>query len=420
MRTRTRSILPALLAAALAPAPAPAQLPPAKVVVSPVIEREVRAGQVFVGTVVPLRTSTVGSAVSGRVDELLVNEGDRVEKGQPLARLRTKMIEAELAAARADLAMRKAELTELENGYLPDEIEQARSRHAAAEASARFRKLRHERLAATTDTSTRDEIDEALALSDQAVAAVREAKATLKLLEDGPRKERIAQAQARFDSQEAEVARLEEQLDRHSILAPFDGHISAEHTEVGQWLLQGAPIAEVVEISSVDVEVPVPEDYIGFLRKGDRVRVEVGAIADEVFMGEVALIVPRANERTRTFPVKVRVRNREEDDHVLLKAGMFARVMFPVGRTQPALLASKDAIVLGGPSPRIFIFEPDAADASRGKVRLVPVELGVAEGGLIQMKGDLAAGESVVVEGNERLRPGQEVLAAAVKEGRAP
>jgi RND family efflux transporter MFP subunit len=416
-RNARRLCLLASAAAASAPLAAPAQLPPARVVVAPVIEREVRAGQSFVGTVVPLRTSTVGSAVGGRVEEFLVNEGDRVTKGQPLARLRTRIIEAELAAARADLEMRKAELAELVNGYLPDEIEQARARHAAAEASATFRKLRHERLAATADTSTKDEIDEALALSDQAAAAVREAKATLKLLEDGPRKERIAQARARVESQDAEVGRLQEQLDRHTIVAPFDGHVSAEHTEVGQWLLMGAPVAEVVEISSVDVEVPVPEDYIGFLEKGLKVRVEVGAVPDEVFLGEVALIVPRANERARTFPVKVRVQNREDEARVLLKAGMFARVFFPVGNAQPALLASKDAIVLGGPTPRIFVFEPDPGEDAKGKVRLVPVELGVAEGGLIQMKGELAAGQAVVVEGNERLRSGQEVLASAVKGG---
>jgi multidrug efflux pump subunit AcrA (membrane-fusion protein) len=99
-------------------------------------------------------------------------------------------------------------------------------------------------------------------------------------------------------------------------------------------------------------------------------------------------------------------------ENALLKSGMFARVSLPVGKSESAILVSKDALVFGGESPMVFIADPDSKNPKQGKVRPVPVEMGVAQDGLIQVKGPLKAGEWVVVQGNERLRPGQEVLLA--------
>jgi multidrug efflux pump subunit AcrA (membrane-fusion protein) len=115
--------------------------------------------------------------------------------------------------------------------------------------------------------------------------------------------------------------------------------------------------------------------------------------------------------RSRTFPVKVRVENEITAAGPLLKSGMLARVVLPTGKTQEALLVPKDALVLGGrEGPVVFVFQPDTANHTQGTVRPVVVQLGVAEGSWIQVSGALEAGQRVVSEGNERLRPGQEVV----------
>jgi RND family efflux transporter MFP subunit len=126
-----------------------------------------------------------------------------------------------------------------------------------------------------------------------------------------------------------------------------------------------------------------------------------------VFTGQVAFVVPQADVRTRTFPVKIRVKNEITDRGPLLSSGMYARVTLPTGEKQQALLVPKDALVLGGPQPMVYVV--DTVDARQGKVKSVPVELGVASGHLIQVKGPLEPGKMVVVQGNERLRPGQDV-----------
>ena len=88
---------------------------------------------------------------------------------------------------------------------------------------------------------------------------------------------------------------------------------------------------------------------------------------------------------------------------------MLARVTLPVGAPASALMVPKDAIVLGGPSPIVFAVVPAKDKATPHTVRLVPVQLGVVDDNLIQVKGDLKPDEQVVHQGNERLRPGQPI-----------
>ena len=106
--------------------------------------------------------------------------------------------------------------------------------------------------------------------------------------------------------------------------------------------------------------------------------------------------------------MKVRVQNRIENDQPLLKAGMFARVTLSVGKPTPCVLVPKDAVVLGGPTPLVFVA---AGGGGKTMVKAVPVTLGPAQGAWIAAIGDLKEGDQVIVEGNERVRPGQEVRA---------
>jgi multidrug efflux pump subunit AcrA (membrane-fusion protein) len=88
---------------------------------------------------------------------------------------------------------------------------------------------------------------------------------------------------------------------------------------------------------------------------------------------------------------------------------MFARVWLPVDRKSDVLVVPKDALVLGGPSPVVFVIDPETKE-SKAKARPVPVQLGIATESWIEVKGELKPGQQVVVEGNERLRPGGEVI----------
>ncbi|MFG0334691.1 MAG: biotin/lipoyl-binding protein, partial [Maioricimonas sp. JB049] len=162
------------------------------VIVSRVVEQDVRTGQTFVGTILPEKRATIGSAVGGRVVEFPVDEGDRVEEGQTLAQLLTNTINLELDAAQAELELRKHELEELENGTRPEEVAQARAQMEAARTALTFSEKRLERiqrLAARGDAATQDQLDESIAGRDNARATLEERTAAYELAVAGPRKE---------------------------------------------------------------------------------------------------------------------------------------------------------------------------------------------------------------------------------------
>lgn len=380
--------------------------PPSKVFVESVRVDTVNEPRTFVGTTLPLRKSLVGSAAPGRIEEYLINEGDFVQKGQPIAKLRIGIIQAEVNAAKAELRVRQAALAELEKSFL-DEVEQGRAKLKLTEAMRDYRRAKRDRSLSLGAAVSKELLDEDIALATQAEASVLEAQAAVRLLEGGPREQKTEQARARVEVQQAEVERLSEQLNRHTMFAPFDGYVTAEHAEVGQWVMQGDPVAEIVELAQIDVQINVLEDFVGGLDPSVSGTVEIAAARRAPFEGSIAIINPQADARARTFPVKVRVENTIEPQGPLIKAGMFARVTLPVGQPKELPLVPKDAVVLGGTSPLIYVVDQKGGQSS---VRPVPVTLGISRGLWITVGGaDLKAGDLVVVEGNERLRPMQEV-----------
>lgn len=402
----------------------PPALPPASVVVAPVIQREVSAGQTFVGGAMPSRKSIVGSAVEGRVEKLFVNDGEPVVRGepdasgqqlgQPIAQLLTDTISLEVAVAAAEKLLREQELAELEAGTRAEEIAQAKAKLASAEALKEFAKSRHARVKALFEqgeTTSREEFEESLSVFLAADQNQIAAQAAHEMAVAGPRQEQIEQARARLQMATEAWKRLESQKAKYTIRAPFDGYVVAKRTELGEWVKQGDPVMEVVDLDPIEIEVTVPEVYIRHVRLGGQVTVRFDALPEDSFTGEVARIVPAADLRSRTFPVKVRLANPQGDDGHLIKAGMLARVTLAVGPAVQAILVPKDALVLGGPQPIVMavVYDPKAKVTT---VRPVPVQLGVAEGNLIQVSGDLQPGQEVVVVGNERVRPGQPIQAA--------
>ncbi len=399
------------------------------VVAAEVVQEQVSAGQSFVGTVRPLKRVTIGSAVDGRVVEFPIEVGQRVEEGGTLAQLLTDTISLEVQAAEAELELREQELAELTHGSRPEEIEQTRARMEAAAASRGYlakRRARVEKLYSDNATSE-DLLQEAVSQSLAADETYLDAKAAWDLAVAGPRDEKKAQAQARHDLQRAVVDRLKDQLQKHTVITRFSGYVSQEFTEIGAWVAKGEPVAEILELDQVEIEAFVLDSHVAHVDVGEEVTVTIPALAGKVFRGPVVAVVPQADERTRTFPVRVQVANEIRDGQPMIKAGMLARVILATGPAQDATLVPKDALVLGGPVPMVFVVAPDEKDPDQKTARPVPVEIGVASGGRIQVLPSAAAqgavvkpGDQVVVLGNERLRPGQPVKVTRVVTAEVP
>jgi RND family efflux transporter MFP subunit len=390
----------------------PLERPPAPVVVATAIMKSYAGSQSFLGTVRPRRAAVIGTAVAGRVTEVMVEEGDAVESGQPLVQLLTTTMELELAAAKAELDLRKQELLELENGTRPEELAQAEASVLSAEAKIRYERARRDRLISLFEkgrAASAEERDEAVAAATSAEQNLAVLRAAYALATAGPRVERIAQAKARVDVQQAVVDRLKDQIAKHTIISRLRGYVTAKRTEVGQWVNPGEPVMEVVELNEADIVVSVVEQFIPHIHVGDEVPVIAAALPDTIFTGKVAAVIPQGDEQARTFPVKIRVQNPHDANGPALKAGMLARVNLAIGAQQPCLMVPKDAVVLGGPEPVVFVVRSTAESAQVDHVEAVPVRLGSSFQSLIQITGAVSEEERVVVQGNERLRPGERV-----------
>lgn len=391
------------------PPAAPAAVP---VVAARASTMQTASGQPFVGTVLPARTSDVGSAVDGRLVDLPIVEGQHVAEGEPIAALLRGLLEIERAGAVAELDRRRQVLAELKAGSRPEEIEQSRAAVAGFEARLAYARGRLDRLSRLVErgTSTADELHDAQTELQAIEAQLRGSRAALALAEAGPRQEQIAQAAAAAAVQEAEVQRIDDQLGKHTIRAPFAGWVVERFTEKGQWVARGGLIARIAELDTLEIEAQVPESSVASLREGAEVRLEFDAAADQPWIGTVARIVPQADLLSRSFPVRIRLANRLVEGMPVIKGGMLARAWLPVGSAGPATFVPKDAVVLGGPKPVVFCIDPSGAGA--GSVRPVDVALGAAVGGSVAVSGGLEPGTLVVIRGNERLRPGMKVAFA--------
>jgi RND family efflux transporter MFP subunit len=205
--------------------------------------------------------------------------------------------------------------------------------------------------------------------------------------------------------QQAAIRVHEDRLARLVVRAPFSGQVVAERTEVGQWLGEGDPVAVLVDLAEIHIQVAVPERQVAQVVVGGDVKVTIDALGEAVFTGRVQAVVPRADKASRSFPVEVAVTNPQRR----ILAGMLARVTFFLGQPRLTLLVPKDALV---PQPQ---GDGHVVRVSDGQTSIVPVKLLGSFGDRFAVEaigGSLEAGDRVIVRGNERVRPGQSVREA--------
>jgi multidrug efflux pump subunit AcrA (membrane-fusion protein) len=399
------------------------QTPSAPVQVAQVVEQRVASTVELVGTVMPKRRSIVASGADGLVVALgeieehggivgvkrEIQEGDEIKSGEVLAQLRTRTLRIQEEAAHSALEASRQELNELKAGSRPEEIERAKAAMAVADAKAKMAQAKHQRLErlVARNAASGEDVDEALGLFVMAQEDVAKLKADYDLAKLGPRVEKIKQAEARIETASAEVRRIQDEVEKRTVRAPFDGYVVAKLTEVGQWLSTNSPVFEIVELKEVEIQLMVPERHITQVRQGMTVNTRVEALGDQVFTGKVSKIVRQADTKSRLFPVMIRVTNQvDSNNQPLLQAGMFAVARLPLGARHAAKLVPKDALVLQAGKSIVFVVEQNDNGA---KVASIPVKPGSAHEDLVEVEGNLKPGQRVVVRGNERLADGQNV-----------
>lgn len=244
---------------------------------------------------VDIREARLGFRVSGKILEVLKEEGDAVQAGETLARLDDEPFRNALAQSEAQVRSLTARLEELRNGNRAEEIEQARKSLAAAESTEQNAALllqRQKQLVGVSATP-RQEFDNAESAWRKAVAQREAAQAQLNLLNAGTRAEQIHQAEANLAAAEANLAQTRTQLEDARLTAPESGVILTRSVEPGSIVSAGSTALTVSLGSPAWIRAYVTEPQLGLVHPGRDVLIMTDS-RTEPYHGQVGDVSPRA------------------------------------------------------------------------------------------------------------------------------
>ncbi|MCG8057756.1 MAG: efflux RND transporter periplasmic adaptor subunit [Candidatus Thiodiazotropha endolucinida] len=328
---------------------------PSLVTVTEVVEQNLREEIPFSGTAEALQQSPLSPRLSGVVNEVFVEEGQRVEAGEKILSLDSVIARLEVVSAKAGL-------------------DEAIARHReAVRQKNEYQSLRRNKAVAASQLAS--------AVADEEIALASIAK------------------------QRAEVKRLEELLSRHQLTAPFSGIVAEKNVETGQWVKAESGVVKLVALDRIRIRASIPQRFYSRIEPDLKVRIRFDSLPGEEFTGKVASMVAAGNRSTRTFPLLLLLDNPKSR----IAPGMSARIFIELsGQQQPSIMLPRDAIVLKADGSRI-VWRVSGSEEPYD-VKQVNVITGRTQGNLVEiLDSKLNAGDRIVLLGNENLRPGQSI-----------
>jgi HlyD family secretion protein len=286
---------------------------------------------------------------NGRVQSLLVQEGDRVRKGQLLAALDPTRFQDAVDRDQALVAAQEQVLARLLAGSRPEKIAEARAQVAAAQATLQNADLVWQRQKALTaeQYATEQSLDNATAALKTAKADLKHSQQALRLTIQGPRKEDIAAARAQFQADRAALALALRKLRDTRLYAPEAGVVQDRIIEPGDMVSPGIPVFTLALDNPVWVRAYLPEKALGKVQLGMRAEIESDSFPGKKFQGWIGFISPTAEFTPKTvettelrtelvYRVRVYACNPEHK----LRMGMPVTVEIPLVDNRPPPLST--------------------------------------------------------------------------------
>jgi len=368
-----QTIQKAPMAGSGGPGGGPPQMPPAAVIVAPVQQEETQEKAIVTGTLRAHSKMDVAAQEAGAVAKVLVDEGDEVQQNAPLAILDPRRIKAQLAEANARLTAASSLFA------------QRQAEHERAQIDLKMKAD----LTASKSVSMSDVLD--------AEKALKVSISQLKAAKDG-----ISEAQSRVDL-------LGVQLSDLTVKAPLAGVVIGRHVEPGEWVGAGAQVATIVKTDPVEAWLRVPARHLGSAGvelAGFKVR---QSATGQTFEPSKVTRVPEVDGRSQFFTLVVTVPNPDRK----LTPGESVTGIVPVGQLANHLRLPLNAIVHSPQGTMIYVVQKPDADDAPPTGRPVPVRIAFERDGsafIAAADAGFSDSDQVIVEGNQRLMPGQSLM----------
>ncbi len=318
-----------------------------------------------VGNLIGEATVAVAPRTGGRLQDVFVRLGDRVSRGQRIAKIEDFEIVEQVKQAEA-----------------AQEVAAATIRQREADLQLALTNVERSRNLFQRQLLPKQTLDDNEARYQAAVAQIDLAKA------------QSMQSKARLDELRINLANT-------VIVSPVNGFVAKRSVDPGAFVSQNSPMVDVVDISRVRLVVNVVERDLKELHTGAAAKVEVDAFPGETFQGRIARVAPVLDPATRTAPIEIEIPNAD----FRLKPGMYARVGITTATKKDSLVVPVDAVAdLGG---RRGVFQH-----LNGLAIFRTVELGTEGEEFIEVVGGLAEGDQVITTGARALRDGDRVQLA--------
>ena len=367
------------------------------------------------GTVQPLKTVNLSPKTAGTLVELLVEQGDRVQAGQLLARMDDREIQAQLLQVGGNLAEAEARLAELEAGTRREEVDRAQSQVQQSKARVeenqarlelaqdrfdRNRELLTQGAIALDDLdASRTEVDQAAAVLTQSQAQLQESQRQLQQLENGSRPETIAQSKAQVRATQGQKAALMVQLEDTRIRAPFAGIITQRYADPGAFVTPTTSASSTASATStsivalaegLEILANVPEVDLTQLSINQSVKIVADSYPDQEFAGTVRLIAPEAVKEQNVTSFQVRIALLSGFDR--LRSGMNVDTTF-LGKTLKSAIVAPTAAIVTLKGETGLLVPNDRQEPS-----FRPVVIGITIGDKTEILEGLEPGEKVFID----------------------
>lgn len=319
-------------------AAAPQGFPPSVIAATEVTQENWQPSLQSVGSLMATNGINVSTEVNGIVSEIVFTSGQQVEKGQVLIRLDDAVDEAALDALHAESKL----------------------------AQVQFNRARD-------------------LLKDRVIS-----------------KSEYDEAEARFDAARARAKQQEAVIKRKIIRAPFSGLAGIRLVNLGEFIEAGNPIVSLQALDPIYVDYTLSERYLSRMKTGQLVNIQLDAIPDRIFTGEISALNPGIDTGTRTLKIRATLENPDK----LMRPGMFAKVETITDDAQPVLTLPRTAISFNTYGNFVFVINKN--EQGMLMVKRTPIETGEIRNGRVAIKG-LQEGTQVVRTGLVKIRDGMPV-----------
>ena len=360
----------------------------------------------YTGEVAALQTSNLGFERGGEIVSVLVEEGDRVSTGAPLAQLDISNLQTQRQQLEAERAQAQARLSELEAGPRAEDIATAEANVREIEQQLELQKIQRSRREwlYTQGAISRESLDEFTYGEDVLQARLDQARSNLQELRNGTRQEQILAQQAAVRQLDAALADLDVTIRKSTLKSPFSGIISAREIDNGTVVGAGQTILRIVEDVAPEARVGMPAEVASESKVGDIQMINLGASR---YPAAVTAVLPEVDPETRT---QVVVFQFEQANIAQVTPGQTVRVdmtetVSSEGIWLPTTALTQDVRGLWS----TYVLVPTEEGSTTYEVQPQTVEILHQEGNRTLVRGTVQPGDRIIASGIHRLTPGQRV-----------